>query len=371
VALDIPSGVDADTGAVAGEAVWADLTVTLGAVKQGLLRFPGAERVGRLVARDIGIPEQAEARLPYSIVDEARLSALIPPRPLDAHKYGFGRALVVAGSDHFLGAPVLCAGGAARVGAGLVTVASTRDVRLNVAAHLPEATFTTDEIVASDGAGAAARLVPTLRSQTAVVLGPGLGRGASTTEFTREVLRARSGSQPLVIDADGLYALSELSDWPKLIDADVILTPHSGELSRLIGHRLAEGEPIWSQAGRLAARWGCVLVAKGPFTAVAAPDGQVDVWPRANSALATGGTGDVLAGVIGGLLAQGLAARDAARLGVGLHGLAAARVVRNRSWRTLLASDLLIELPAVLMELAKRQSTSTTSIFQSPPPESS
>src|SRR5207247_6507194 len=138
VALDIPSGIDADTGEVPGEAVWADYTVTLGGVKQGLLRFPAAERVGRLIPRDIGIPPSAEAELPYSCLDVPDLVRLVPARPLSAHKYGFGRVLILAGSDHYLGAAVLCSGGAARVGAGLVTLASTREVRLNAAAQLPE-----------------------------------------------------------------------------------------------------------------------------------------------------------------------------------------------------------------------------------------
>ena len=349
VALDLPSGIDADTGAVPGEAVWADATVTLGGVKQGLLCFPAAERVGQLIAREIGIPD---SDLPYGILDEPALRLLVPERPLGAHKYRFGRALVIAGSDHFLGAPVLCSGGAARVGAGLITVASTRDVRLNVAAHLPEVTFTEQDVRSSDGASAAQALEHYLGSHQSVVLGPGLGRGPATTEFVGEVLRRRPGDHHLVVDADGLFALSELQDWPARLGSNAVLTPHAGELERLVGHELSSDEPLWVHAGRLARQWGCVLVAKGPFTCVAGPDGRVDVWPRANPALATGGTGDVLAGVIAGLLAQGLPPFDAARLAVGTHALAAERLVREQAWRTLLASDLFHYLPAVLHELA-------------------
>ena len=351
VALDLPSGVDADTGEVPGEAVWADLTVTLGAVKQGLLRFPAAERVGRLIPCDIGIPSEAEAKLPNSVLQEQELSRLVPPRPLDAHKYGFGRVLVIAGSDHFLGAPVLCAGGAARVGAGLVTVASTRDVRRNVSSHLPEVTFTESDISSRDGAQAARSLEPYLRMQTATAIGPGLGRGTATTTFVAEVLRLRPRERGAVIDADGLFALSEMENWTSLVDPHVVLTPHAGELERLVGRALDSNVPMWDQAAQLAKQWGCVLVAKGAFTCVASPDGRVDVWPRANPALATGGTGDVLAGVVAGLLAQGLDARDAARLAVGAHGMAASKVTSTRGWRTLLASDLLDDLPAVLNEL--------------------
>lgn len=352
VALDIPSGIDADTGEVPGTAVSANCTVTLGGVKQGLLRFPAANHVGRLIPREIGIPAPAEVDLPYTLLDERALGQLVPARPLTAHKYRFGRVLVVAGADHFPGAAVLCSGAAARVGAGLVTLATTRDVRLTVAAHLPEVTYTDREVLSSDGASAARLLVSQLQSASALILGPGLGRGPGSTAFVAELLRLRPQEHRVVVDADGLVALSEIPDWPTLLGPNAVLTPHSGELERLVGHALGSAEPTWVQAGRLAKLWGCVLIAKGPFTCIAAPDGRVDVWPHPNPALATGGTGDVLAGLCGGLLAQGLPVWDGARLAVGVHGLAARRVVEGRQWRTLLASDLLPEIPAALAALA-------------------
>jgi NAD(P)H-hydrate epimerase len=358
VALDVPSGINADTGEVPGEAVCANSTVTLGGVKQGLLRFPAAERVGHLVAREIDIPPAAQAELPYSLLQTWNLAGWLPARPLNAHKYRFGRVLVLAGSDHFLGAPVLCAGAAARVGAGLVTVGSTRDVRLNVAAHLPEVTFTQVDVNPADGASGAREMAEYLRSHNVLVVGPGLGRGPAITAFVAEVLRQRSPAGAVVVDADGLVALAEIDNWQRVIGANAVLTPHAGELARLVGHQLDDSEPGWQLAGRLAQAWGCVLVGKGPFTSVAAPDGRVDVWPRANAALATGGTGDVLAGVTAGLLAQGTATWDAARLAVAVHGMAAARVVEEHGWRTLLASDLLDELPAVLGDLARSSATS-------------
>lgn len=352
VAIDVPSGIDADTGALPGDAVSAEVTVTLGAVKQGLLRFPAAERVGRLIARDIGIPRDAEAGLAYDVLDPGALSA--PARPLGAHKYRFGRVLVIAGSDHFLGAPVMCAGGALRVGAGLVTVASTRDVRLNVAAHFPEATFTTADLdVLGDPARAIDTLRPYLESHSAVVVGPGLGRGQAVTSFVEQLLRVRPREHALVIDADGLVALSEIADWPSLVDNNVVLTPHAGELARLAGRTTED----WEDAAALAQAWRCVLIAKGPFTSVAGVDGKVAVWPHANPALATGGTGDVLAGICAGLLAQGVPSVDTARLAVVVHALAAERVVGARGWRTLLATDLLQEVPAVLASLPASDST--------------
>ncbi|HEY0583147.1 MAG TPA: NAD(P)H-hydrate dehydratase [Chloroflexota bacterium] len=352
VSVDIPSGIDADSGAVPGEAVWADVTVTLGGVKQGLLCFPAAARVGRLVPREIGIPSSASAGLPYNCLVEADLGPLLPQRPLDAHKYRFGRALVIAGSDHFPGAAALCSAAAARVGSGLVTLAASRDVRLAVATRTPEVTYTQRDVRPADGPSALEPLQPYLETHNALVLGPGLGRSEATTAFVCALLESRKADQSLVIDADGLVALSEIPNWPALVDANVVLTPHAGELERLAGQKLASDTPLWVQAGRLAEQWGCTLLAKGPFTCIARPDGRVDVWPRPNSALATGGTGDVLAGVAGGLLAQHLDAWDAARLAVGLHGLAAQRVV-GRGWRTLLASDLLSELPAALYDLGQ------------------
>jgi NAD(P)H-hydrate epimerase len=344
LALDVPSGIDADSGEVPGEAVLADVTLTLGAVKQGLLRFPAAEQVGRLIARDIGIPDDVQTELPYATLDPGEL----PRRPLDAHKYRFGRVLVVAGSDHFLGAPVLCAGGALRVGAGLVTVGSTADVRRTVAAHLPEATYTVDDIALD-----ASKVEPYLRSHQAVVIGPGLGRGPRVTEFVAEVLRKRSTGR-IVVDADALVAMSEVREWWTLLPPETVLTPHAGELARLVGE-LPETDAPWEIAARKAREWQCVLVYKGPFTSVATPGGEVQVWPHANPALATGGTGDVLAGICGGLLAQGCSAAEAARKAVAIQALAAERVMHGHPARTLLASDLLGEIPLVVDELTRRR----------------
>src|SRR5215207_3426663 len=189
VALDVPSGIDADSGEVLGDAVWAETTVTLGAVKQGLLRFPAAERVGRLVVRDIGIPASAGASIAFSCLDLQQVADLVPRRPLGAHKYSFGRVLVVAGSDHYLGAPLLSAGGAARSGAGLVTVASTSSVRQTISARLPEVTYTQQDIqVDDDPLGSLKTLEPYVESHAVIVLGPGLGRSQAITKFVEELL---------------------------------------------------------------------------------------------------------------------------------------------------------------------------------------
>ncbi len=356
LALDIPSGIDPDTGDVPGEAVWADTTVTLGAVKQGLLKFPAAGRVGLLVPRPLAIPGQAMQPLPCEVLDSTSLSDAIPPRPLDAHKYRFGRALVVAGSDHFLGAAVLAAGAAARAGAGLVTLASTPLVRSVVAHRAPEVTYPPFELaVEANPERAVDRLEPLLRTADALLVGPGLGRSDGVVHFLRGLFERRARVAPpsagLVVDADGLFAVADWAAWWKRLGPNVVLTPHAGELERLARNLPSDRAP-WQAAGDLAARWGCVLVAKGPFTSIAAPDGRVVVWPRANPALASGGTGDVLAGLIAGLIAQHATPWDASRVGVAAHALAAASIVEERCWRSLLASDLLDEIPAQLAFLA-------------------
>src|SRR5262249_46300255 len=262
----------------------------------------------------------AEARqdMAYEVLEPVELRP--PARPIGAHKYSFGRTLIVAGSDHFLGAPVLCSGGALRVGAGLVTVASTADVRRTVAAHLPAVTYAQEGVP----------LDTYLESHQALVIGPGLGRGERQTSFVWELLGKRPQGNA-VIDADALFALSETREWWTRLPPGCVLTPHSGELERLVGAQQPKDEPTWATAGRLARQWRCVLIAKGPFTAVAERNGQVRVWPHANPALATGGTGDVLAGMCGGFLAQGCTPAEAARLAVAVHALAAQRIVTERN----------------------------------------
>jgi NAD(P)H-hydrate epimerase len=360
LALDVPSGVDADSGAASEDAVCADLTVTLGAVKNGLLRFPGAEHVGRLVIRPIGIPATATADLPYRLLDEADLAGLVPARSAQAHKYRFGRVLLVAGSDQYPGAATLCAAACMRVGAGLATLVSTALARQVVAAHVPEVTYTAGAIALDTDAEAAVqqvqRLLPTY---PVLAIGPGLGRSPATTELVRRVLAARPGLEQaerasVVVDGDALFVLADWDRWWEQVGPNVILTPHAGELARLTQGVSShdEGKPEWQRATELSRRWGCVLVAKGPYTTIAEPSGRAAVWAHANPALATAGTGDVLAGTIAGLLAQGAAPGDAARLGVAVHAGAARRVTQRTGGRTLVASDLPAELSPELARLA-------------------
>jgi hydroxyethylthiazole kinase-like uncharacterized protein yjeF len=358
VAVDVPSGIDADTGAVPGEAIQADLTVTFGAVKAGLLRFPAAQNVGRLILSSIGLPTDSAADFPAHILDEATVAPLVPPRPLDSHKYRLGRVLVVAGSDQYVGAAGLAAGAAARSGCGLVGLASTEAVKRVLATRLPEATYPlTMDVVDDNPDKAADRVAEILSDQQAMLIGPGIGRERLTERFLRRLLATNAMLDhpvPTVIDADALTLLAGWDCWHEHIGAGNILTPHAGEMARLMGDEQAADEAPWQTAARMAARWQQVLVLKGPHTTVADPTGHAWVYPHPNAALATAGTGDVLAGLTSGLVAQGLAPVDAVRLAVVVHAGAGRRAVERGARRTLLASDLLDEIPTVLAALSSR-----------------
>ncbi|MFN8635016.1 MAG: NAD(P)H-hydrate dehydratase [Chloroflexota bacterium] len=358
-AVDVPSGIDADTGDVPGSVVSADVTVTFGAVKTGLLRFPAAHHVGRLVTARIGLPAGSTDALPYFVLDEAHVRQMVPERPLDAHKYRLGRVLVVAGSDQYVGAACMCSEAAARAGAGFVSVATTEAVKHVLAGRLPEATYplTVADLDAQPEA-TADRIAELLPGQDILLVGPGLGRAPTTDRFVRRLLAANGSRQRVssaIIDADALSLLAGWERWWEQIGEGNVLTPHAGEMARLLESdpelEKIDGEPPWETARRAAARWNQIVALKGPFTAVAASSGPAYVYPHANSALATAGTGDVLAGTIAGLGAQRGALTESAMLGVVVHALAARRATTSTGRRTLVASDLTGAIPRVLAAL--------------------
>lgn len=376
VAVDCPSGLDCDSGQIAPEALRATLTVTLAAAKPGLLTFPGAERVGDLVSGDIGLPDDfpllqgVEVEVPVA----AGLREWLPVRPRDAHKGTFGRAVVAAGSVNYPGAAVLAGEAAYRVGAGLVTMAVPAGLQSMLVPHLPEATWVLlPSEMGAIGEGGAAILQSELASTQALLVGPGLGRDASTQAFLQRLLRGegggkagmgfvhtgggsrarRAGVPPCVLDADGLRLLAGLDQWWELLPERTVLTPHPGEMAVLTG---ADKDSIQRDrlgaARRAAAEWQAIVVLKGAHTVVADPSGRCAVLPFATAALARAGTGDVLAGAIVGLLAQGVEAWRAGVLGAYLHGRAgelAAEVQEDAA--SVLAGDVLGCLPASLAEL--------------------
>ncbi|HEY7747013.1 MAG TPA: NAD(P)H-hydrate dehydratase, partial [Desulfuromonadales bacterium] len=356
LAVDIPSGIDATSGRILGRAVRADLTVTFALPKLGHALHPGADLCGDLEVVDIGIPAPLlnKARDRHLLVDAAAAHPLLPARPATGHKGTFGHLLVVAGSTGKAGAAAMTAEGGLRSGAGLVTVACPASVQAALAIKLTEAM--TEPLAEVDGAlslQALAALQQFSEGKSALALGPGLGQHEETFALVRRLLR--ESPLPLVLDADGLNAVAE---HPALLrerpPGSTVLTPHPGEMARLTGKSVAEVEADRVDVARkFARRHRVVLVLKGARTVTALPDGRVRLNGSGNPGLASGGMGDVLTGLIGGLLAQGLSPADAAVLGVYLHGRAADRLQKIMGNAGMIAGDLLRELPATRKELAE------------------
>lgn len=350
VAVDLPSGIHTDTGQVLGIATHCTHTVTLQVGKPGCYQWPGAECAGSVEVADISIPPHWEPDDPPLY----RLTApfareLLPYRPRDGHKGTFGHLLSVCGSAGMGGAALMAGRAAVKSGAGLVTAAVPKALQDRFVTSAPELMTLAAEPGATEyfAAAHAPGLLEAAAARSAVVLGCGLGRHEETGALVKELV-ARV-ERPLLIDADGLYPLAGADLTARA--APTVITPHPGELARLSG--LAPAELAADRVGharRLAAEWGVVLVLKGAGTAVAAPSGEVFLNPVADHALASGGSGDVLSGVIGGLLAQGLPVLNAALLGVTLH--AAARRHRGELSGTYFsASDLIEGLNGALREL--------------------
>lgn len=377
VAVDCPSGYDCDTGEMDRDTMPAALTVTFGAAKFGQLVPAGADVIGDLLVADIGWPADMPAlqAIKPQLATAADVCASLPPRPRSAHKGTFGTALVVAGSVNYTGAAYLAAAAAYRIGSGLVTGAVPNAIYPILAAQLPEATWLLLPADMGVIAGkAAAVLRAALGAASALLLGPGWGEEKPTAEFLRQLLLAGElagknagmgfGVQvargpavaaaaklpPTVVDADALKLLTAIDEWWLRLPAPAVLTPHPGEMGVLsgLGRDAVQADRI-GVALRCSAQWGHVVLLKGACTVVAAPDGRVTVQPFATAALARAGTGDVLAGMTVGLLAQGVAPYEAAVAAAYLHGiagqLAAARVGALAS---VLASDVLAAIPAAL-----------------------
>lgn len=351
VAVDGPTGLDYDTGALDPLAFRADLTVTFAHPKVGHFRFPGAGALGELVVADIGCDPALAAESSLEMVTPAMVRAWLPPRPADAHKGTFGRALIVAGSSRYTGAAYLAGASATRAGAGLVTLALPVPILTAVVAHLAEATYI---LLESRDGGIAESAIPTvveaLTQYHALLLGPGLGQAKGTRAFVTGLL-AQVGAEKRptdhwVVDADGLNVLAGLPGWPQRLPGVCVLTPHPGEMARLMGGSIGDiqAERV-SVAQRQARAWGHVVLLKGAYTVVAAPDGRTAIEPFANPGLATAGSGDVLAGVVVALLAQGVEPFEAAVAGAFLHGMAGELARREIGAAGMVAGDVLARLP--------------------------
>ena len=363
VAVDLPSGLDADTGAADPACLSADATITLGCPKVGLFGFPGAERVGKLIVADIGIPQSLAYDISTELITPDWVASVLPPRPLNANKGSFGKVLVASGSTNYIGAAYLACTAAHRVGAGLVTLATARGLQPILAAKLVETTYLPlpEADAGIIGHEAASILVEQAKVYDALLMGCGLGQHPSTMDFVREALSSLPTpvGQALVLDADALNTLAETPDWHQRFDAQAVLTPHPGEMARLTGLSVDEIQADRIEmARRFAAKWRKVVVLKGAYTVIAAPDGQARLNPMANPGLASAGTGDVLSGAIVGLLAQGLSPFNAACCGVHLHGMAGDMVRQDLGDAGMLASDLLPRLPVAIKKLKEQRGRS-------------
>ena len=378
IAVDCPSGVDCDSGQAAQETIPADATVTMAAIKPGLLKLPAYDLIGELRVVEIGWLDDLQTwqAVNDEVADEKLALTILPSRPTDAYKGTFGTACITAGSINYTGAALLAGKAAYRIGAGLVTLAIPASLHGSLAGQFPEATWVLlPNEMGVISSGAAEVLIKNLERATALLVGPGLGLEDTTRDFIANLLNGSTekpahgrmgfvhGSgetnlksvslPPMVFDADGLKLLAKLPDWQKLLPAPAILTPHPGEMSILTGLSVEEiQKDRLIVARKFAQEWGHVVVLKGAFTVIAAPDGRTTTIPVASPALARAGTGDVLAGLITGLRAQRVEAYDSARAGAWIHaqaGLSAAGFLGSTG--AVMAGDLLESIPDVIADM--------------------
>ncbi|MEO0074006.1 MAG: NAD(P)H-hydrate dehydratase, partial [candidate division WOR-3 bacterium] len=347
IAADIPSGVDSDTGTACEPAVRAHHTVTMGLAKLGLWLYPGRVLSGQVHVAEIGFPaELIDSAGNAFLIEKSDIPSFLPPRPPDGHKGTFGTALIVAGSGSFSGAACLCALACVRAGAGLTRLAIPRSLGPEVTAAalepvkllLPE----TEERTLSSAA--LPEILAASEAADAVAIGPGLTVQPEVRSLTIQLIPRLN--KPLVIDADAINALATAPDLLNRLPQRAVITPHPGEMARLLGISAAEVNRLRVDiARRFAAEHRCVVVLKGAATVIASPDNRVFVNPTGNNGLGSGGTGDVLTGFITGLLAQGSPELNAAIAATFLHGLAADLGATELTQYCLTASDLLGYLP--------------------------
>jgi NAD(P)H-hydrate epimerase len=354
ISVDIPSGVESDTGFAAGAAVEADRTVTMGHLKRGLVLPPGRDLAGIVTIANISLPPRVwtGTAIHFNLLEKKDIRAMLPHRAPTAHKGDCGRAFLLAGSPGMTGAATLCSQAAMRIGAGLVILGIPASLNPIMEVKLTEVMT---RLLPENNRGClhpkALPLIEDLVSWADVVgLGPGLSQDSDTEETVRRLLGTIK--KPLVIDADGLNALGRESEFAGMLPPGSILTPHPGEFSRLCGQPISEilGHRV-DLAAEKAAAWGAVLVLKGSPTIIADPGGEIYCSPTGGPALATGGSGDVLTGMILGLLAQGCPPVHAACAGVFLHGLAGDISAREVGVAATIAGDLDRFLPRALREV--------------------
>lgn len=362
LSVDLPSGLDADTGHPLGTCVRADRTVTIGLPKRGLLMHPGAELAGKLEVLDIGFPEQVvdAQNIKVNWTTAAQVSQWMPPRPSASHKGSYGRVLVVAGSTGMTGAAALASEAALRAGAGLVTLATPKHLNPILEGLLPE--VMTLPLPETDAGSLAASATSTIlefaeKTKSILAIGPGLSQHPETVSLVHQLIRenrAQGLDLRMVVDADGLNALAQDKETISLLTNEAVLTPHPGEMARLTKTPIPtlESDRIGT-AQQFASKYGVTLVFKGAPTVTSDPNGNLWINSTGNPGMATGGMGDVLTGVIAGLMAQSIPSERAAALGVYLHGLAGDIVAERLGMPGLTASDVLKAVPQAISSLTQ------------------
>ncbi|MDA8100569.1 MAG: NAD(P)H-hydrate dehydratase [Nitrospiraceae bacterium] len=354
VSIDIPTGIHADTGAVLGSAVRADLTVTMVLPKRGLALYPGSGYAGHVRVADIGIPHEAVDResISVSLLDHGSIWGVLPERERQGHKGDYGHLLVVAGSLGKAGAAVMAARAALRTGAGLVTVAAPSGIVPVVQQQVFEAMCfpAAESIDGTLGSGAEVELLKEAGRMSALAVGPGLSTHYETMQVVRSLVQ--NAGVPMVVDADGLNALAGATAILKRVKTPLVLTPHPGEMARLLDLTTAEvQQDRIGTAQSFAKTYGVTLVLKGAGTIVATPGGETFVNTTGNPGMATGGTGDALTGMIGSLLAQGYGPSWAACLAVYLHGKAGDLAAEEKGEAGMIAGDLIEKIPEAVKSL--------------------
>jgi hydroxyethylthiazole kinase-like uncharacterized protein yjeF len=360
LAVDCPSGLNCDTGALDPATLSAEVTLTFAFPKWGQLQYPGAGACGLLAVADIGVPAGLADDIQVELAEPIYIRRWLPARPADAHKGTFGKVMIVAGSLNYTGAAYLSAAAATRAGAGLITLAIPAPLHAVLAGVLPEVTWL--PLPGPEGTHSAEgirHLLNSVSSYDALLVGPGLTTSEPVRQFVSTLFSTGGLSQETwasrtVVDADALNVLADLqeTDWAARLPLMSILTPHPGEMARLIGSTAQEvNAERLPTARNWSAKWSHIVVLKGAYTVVAAPDGRAAVIPFALPNLATAGSGDVLAGAIVAMLAQGLPPYEAAICGAYLHGHAGLLIARTNGMAAAAARDILEHFPEALRHL--------------------
>ncbi len=356
VSIDIPTGISSDTGEILGDAVRAEATYTMALPKWGHFLRDGMAYRGRLQVVDIGIPPKLinDSEIKVELITADSLKGLLPSRRKGSHKGSFGHLLVLAGSTGKRGAAQMCSLAAFRCGAGLVTTAWPKSIDASTAPPTMEImTLPLPETAEGSVALSAEKILfAACSGKSVLAIGPGLSQDPETVQLVQRLIS--EVALPMVVDADGLNAIAQDLSLLKQKKGELILTPHPGEMGRLIGQSAAAVQKDrFNIAARFAEAWGVTLLLKGSHTVIASPEGLLYVNDTGNSGMATAGVGDVLTGMIAGFLAQGIKPLDAARLGIALHGSAGDLAAEEQGEVSLLASDLIDKIPKALMNQTK------------------